>query len=60
MRDHSLKFVLAFTAVYGLLGLCLLAGQPRAAAMQTADAGGNFEAPAATFSWFKVMLASAE
>ena len=51
--------MLAFTLVYGLFGLALLAGQPKAGAVQTADAGGNFEVPA-DFGWFTVRLASAE
>jgi len=59
MRDKSFQSLLAFTLVYGLFALALLAGQPKAGAVQTADAGGNFEVPA-DFGWFTVRLASAE
>jgi len=59
MKDRSFGFVVAFTVVYAILGLCLLAGQPRVGATQVADAGGNFEVPA-NFGWFTVRLASAE
>jgi|tagenome__1003787_1003787.scaffolds.fasta_scaffold20763764_3 hypothetical protein len=58
MKDSNFKFLVIFTALYGLVGLGLLAGQPRVAAMQTADAGGNFEAPAS--GWSMIMVASAE
>src|SRR6476619_6595884 len=51
MRDKSFQSLLAFTLVYGLFGLALLAAQPKAGAVQTADAGGNFEVPA-DFGWF--------
>ena len=51
--------LLAFTLVYGLFALALLAAQPKAGAVQTADAGGNFEVPA-DFGWFTVRLALAE
>jgi len=57
MRDFS--FLLAFTLLYGVFAVALLAGQPQSGAVQTADAQGNFEVPA-NFGWFKVSLASAE
>ncbi len=61
MRKSSFTFVLAFTVAYGVLGLCLLAGQPRAGATQTADAGGNFEAPMSLLGLLgRVQYASAE
>ena len=55
--DRTLKTVLVFTAVYGFYGGALLLGQPVVGRMQTADAGGNFEAPARAFYFH---LASAE
>jgi hypothetical protein len=55
---NDLKFLLIFTAIYGLVGFGLLAGQPVVAAMQTADAGGNFEDPAT--GWSTIRVASAE
>lgn len=57
MRSFSL--LLAFTLLYGVCAVALLAGQPQSGAVQTADAQGNFEVPA-NFGWFKVSLASAE
>ena len=59
MRDNSFKRLLAFTLAYGVFALVMLAGQPKLGAVQTADAGGNFEVPA-NFGWFTVRLASAE
>ena len=35
MRDKSFQSLLAFTLVYGLFGLALLAGQPKAGAVRT-------------------------
>ncbi len=57
MKENSLRTVLAFTLAYGVLALALLAAQPSPGRMQTADAGGNFEAPAGSFY---IRLASAE
>jgi hypothetical protein len=54
----DLKFLLIFTAIYGFAAFGLLAGQPVVAAMQTADAGGNFEDPAT--GWYVIRVASAE
>ena len=59
MRDTSFKLLLAFTLAYGVFAFVMLAAQPKAGALQTADAGGNFEVPA-NFGWFTVRLASAE
>jgi hypothetical protein len=56
---RSFSFLLAFTLLYGVFALALLAGQPQSGAVQTADAQGNFEVPT-NFGWFKVSLASAE
>jgi len=56
MKD--LKFLLIFTAIYGLVGFGLLAGRPIAAAMQTADAGGNFEDPST--GWYVVVASAGE
>ena len=60
MRNSSFKALIAFTVLYGLFSIGMIAGQPRAAATQVADAGGNFEASPADFGGFKYRLASAE
>jgi hypothetical protein len=59
MRDNSLKLVLAFTLVYGVVGLVLLMAQPTGGATQAADAEGGLEI-AANFGLFKARLATAE
>ena len=46
MRESSFKWLLAFTLAYGVFAFVMLAAQPKAGALQTADAGGNFEVPA--------------
>jgi hypothetical protein len=59
MRDNSLKCVLTFTLVYGVIGLALLMAQPTAGVTQSADAEGGLGI-AANFGLFKARLASAE
>src|SRR4051812_40194201 len=56
----SLKTVVIFTLAYGMVAVCLLAGQPSAGTVQTADAGGNFEVPTSHIAGFMIRLASAE
>jgi hypothetical protein len=56
--DANLKTVLTFVAVYAVIAVALLAGQPIAGATQTADAAGNFEAPVS--GWLQIRIASAE
>jgi hypothetical protein len=60
MRDANFRALLAFTLVYGLFSIGMIAAQPREAAALVADAGGNFEAAPAEFGGFKYRLASAE
>jgi hypothetical protein len=60
MRDSSLGMLVAFTIAYGLFSVGMIAAQPREAAMQTAEAGGNFESSPAALGDFRYRLASAE
>jgi hypothetical protein len=60
MRDPNFRTLIAFTVLYGLFSIGMIAAQPRKAAAQVADAGGNFEASPAQFGGFKYRLASAE
>jgi len=60
MRDPNFRTLIAFTVFYGLFSIGMIAAQPREAAAQVADAGGNFEASPAQFGGFTYRLASAE
>ena len=60
MRDTNLRMLIAFTTLYGLFSIGMIAAQPHEAAMRTAEAGGNFEASPATVGGFSYQLASAE
>jgi len=55
--NRTFKTVLLFTLVYGVFSAALLSAQPIVGRTQTADAAGNFEAPARAFYFH---LASAE
>jgi hypothetical protein len=45
---RSFSVLLAFTLLYGVFAVALLARQPQSGAGQTADAQGNFEVPASS------------
>jgi hypothetical protein len=65
MIDKSLKSVLVFTGIYGLIACALLAGQvalapPSAGRAQVADAGGSPASFASLISVASFDLASSE
>ncbi len=62
MKTSSLKFVLAFTLIYGAFALAALGGQAgldQGYRTAVADAGGDLQAPA-SIGGFAYRLASAE
>lgn len=58
--SKDLRMLLAFTAIYGVVAIGLMAGQPRVGMTQVADAGGNFEAPMGGIGALLIRYASAE